>query len=144
MLKVPKPLYVKFHQAILNHAYACSEGAFPFFFSCSNSRFAVANSSSDGIFTIIRYITFCQTNGQPSYFTPRTSSSFQFTHLPHHLLDRPLPSNITNRAPNQSYSPPLRLPALTLVSHPPRINSTSRDQTDQTPIISRMIRIRVS
>lgn len=50
---------LNFYQAIQIQAYACSEGAFPFFFSRSISRFAVANSSSEGIFTIMRYITFC-------------------------------------------------------------------------------------
>lgn len=54
----------KVYQDTLNQPYSCSEGAFPLFLfscfscSCSISRFAVANSSSDGIFTIMRYITF--------------------------------------------------------------------------------------
>ena len=106
--KTRKHLYVSVRQVMCNNLYACSEGAFPPFFSCSISCFAVVKSSSDGTFTSIRYITFCSANGQPSHLTHKTSL-FLLTHLPHHLLYRPLPSDVTNRAPNRTkppHSPP--------------------------------------
>ena len=57
----PTPVDLALYQVILHQPYSSSGGAFPFLFSSSISRFAVASSSSDGMFTIIRYMTFWMT-----------------------------------------------------------------------------------